>query len=67
MSQLAARSIFKDLVACQDLPKLESISRIYDFPSQDNLHELIDQSKYRLLLFHCMYDGLLRLWGILSQ
>ena len=55
---ITARSIFKDLGVCQDLPKLESISRIYDFPSQDDLHELIDQSKYRLQLFLCMYGGL---------
>jgi integrase len=55
---ITARSIFKDLGVCQDLPKLESISRIYDFPSQEDLHELIDQSKYRLQLFLCMYAGL---------
>jgi len=55
---ITARSIFKDLGVCQDLPKLESISRIYDFPSQDDLHELIDESKYRLQLFLCMYGGL---------
>ena len=55
---ITARSIFRDLGVCQDLPKLESISRIYDFPSQEDLHELIDQSKYRLQLFLCMYGGL---------
>ena len=55
---ITARSIFKDLVVCQDLPKLESISRIYDFSSQDDLHVLIDQSKYCLQLFLCMYGGL---------
>ena len=55
---ITARSIFKELGVCQDLPKLEGISRIYDFPSQEDLHELIDQSKYRLQLFLCMYGGL---------
>ena len=55
---ITARSIFKELGVCQDLPKLEGISRIYDFPSQEDLHELIDQSKYRRQLFLCMYGGL---------
>ena len=55
---ITARSIFKDLGVCQDLPKMEGISRIYDLPEMDDLHELIDQSKYRLQLFLCMYAGL---------
>jgi integrase len=37
---------------------MEGISRIYDLPSQEELHELIEQSKYRLQLFLCMYAGL---------
>jgi integrase len=55
---ITARSIFKDLGVCQDLPKMEGISRIYDLPEMEDLHELIDQSKYRLQLFLCMYAGL---------
>ena len=55
---ITARSIFKDLGVCQDLPKMEGISRIYDLPEMEDLHELIDQSKYRLRLFLCMYAGL---------
>jgi integrase len=55
---ISARSIFKDLGVCQDLPKMEGISRIYDLPNQDDLHNLINQSKYRLQLFLCMYAGL---------
>lgn len=55
---ITARSIFKDLGVCQDLPKMEGISRIYDLPNHDDLHNLIDQSKYRLQLFLCMYAGL---------
>ena len=55
---ITARSIFKDLGVCQDLPKMEGISRIYNLPNHDDLHNLIDQSKYRLQLFLCMYAGL---------
>ena len=55
---ITARSIFKDLGVCQDLPKMEGISRIYDLPEMEDLLELIDQSKYRLQLFLCMYAGL---------
>jgi hypothetical protein len=40
---ITARSIFKDLGVCQDLPKMEGISRIYDLPEMEDLHELIDQ------------------------
>jgi len=55
---ITARSIFKDLGVCQDLPKMEGISRIYDLPEMEDLHNLIEQSKYRLQLFLCMYAGL---------
>ena len=55
---ITARSIFKDLGVCQDLPKIDGISRIYDLPKQEVLHELIEQSKYRLQLFLYMYAGL---------
>lgn len=55
---ITARSIFKELGVCQDLPKMEGISRIYDLPEKEDLHNLIEQSKYRLQLFLCMYAGL---------
>lgn len=55
---ITARSIFKDINKCQDLPVLESISRIYQFPAQEHLDYLISKSKYRLQLFLCMYGGL---------
>jgi integrase len=55
---ITARSVFKDLNKCQDLPVLESISRIYQFPSQEHLEFLINKSKYRLQLLLCMYGGL---------
>ena len=55
---ITARSIFKDLGICQDLPVLESISRIYSFPAQEQMEYLINKSKYRLQLLLCMYGGL---------
>ena len=55
---ITARSIFKDLGICQDLPVLESISRIYSFPTQEQMEYLINKSKYRLQLLLCMYGGL---------
>jgi integrase len=55
---ITARSIFKSLDKCQDLPVLQSISRIYQFPEQEHLDFLINKSKYRLQLFLCMYGGL---------
>lgn len=55
---ITARSVFKNVNKCQDLPVLESISRIYQFPSQEHLEFLINKSKYRLQLLLCMYGGL---------
>jgi integrase len=55
---ITARSIFKELGICQDLPVLESISRIYEFPTQEQMEYLINKSKYRLQLLLCMYGGL---------
>ena len=49
-----ARSIFKDLGVCQDLPKIGGTYRKYDLLQMENLHELIDQSNYRFQLFQCM-------------
>ena len=37
---------------------MDGIPRIYDLPEKEVLHELIEQSKYRLQLFLCMYAGL---------
>jgi integrase len=37
---------------------MDGISRIYELPEKEVLHELIEQSKYRLQLFLCMYAGL---------
>ncbi|NBO72408.1 MAG: site-specific integrase [Bacteroidetes bacterium] len=55
---ITAKSIFKDLDICQDLPYLEGSSKIYDIPSQEDLEWFISKSKYRLQLLLCMYGGL---------
>ena len=55
---ITARSIFKDLGICQDLPNLEAEGKIYDIPSQAELEWLIEKSKYRLQLLLCMFGGL---------
>jgi integrase len=55
---ITARSMFKDLGICQDLPYLEGEGKIYDIPSQEDLEWLIARSKYRLQLLLCMYGGL---------
>ncbi len=55
---ITARSIFRDLAKCQDLPNLEAEGKIYDIPPQEQLEWLIDRSKYRLQLLLCMFGGL---------
>lgn len=55
---ITARSMFRDLGICQDLPYLEGAGRIYDLPSQEDLEWIINRSKYRLQLLLCMYAGL---------
>jgi len=55
---ITARSIFRDLGKCQDLPNLEAEGKIYDIPPQEQLEWLIDRSKYRLQLLLCMFGGL---------
>ena len=55
---ICLRSVFKDLGLFQDLPILQGISKEYDFPTQEELHDLIDRTKYRRILYLCMYAGL---------
>jgi integrase len=55
---ITARSIFKGLGVCQDLPYLEGIGKIYDIPKQEDLDWIISRSKYELQLLLCMYAGL---------
>lgn len=55
---ITARSIFKDLGICQDLPNLDAEGKIYDIPTQEQLEWLIERSKYRLQLYLCMFGGL---------
>ena len=40
------------------IPVVMGISKTYDLPSQDELHAVIDRSKYRFQLYLCMYAGL---------
>ena len=55
---ICLRSVFRDLGIFNDLPILTGIPKEYDFPSQVELHEIIDRSKYRRILYLCMYGGL---------
>lgn len=55
---ICLRSVFRDLGIFKDLPILQGISKTYDLPSQEVLHEIIERSKYRRILFLCMYAGL---------
>ena len=47
---ITARSIFKDLGVCQDLPKMEGISRIYDLPSQAEITLGISSRLLKMIL-----------------
>jgi hypothetical protein len=42
----------------KQIPLVMSESKIYDLPSQEDLHKVIESSKYRFHLFLCMYAGL---------
>jgi integrase len=55
---ICLRSVFRDLGIFKDLPILQGISKTYDLPSQEELHEIIERSKYRRILYLCMYAGL---------
>ncbi len=55
---ICLRSVFKDLGIFNDLPILQGIAKQYDFPTQEELHELIERSKYHRILYLCMYAGL---------
>jgi integrase len=55
---ICLRSVFKDLGIFNELPILQGIAKQYDFPTQEELHQIIDRSKYRRILYLCMYAGL---------
>ena len=55
---ICLRSVFKDLGIFNELPILQGIPKTYDLPSQQELHQIIDRSKYRRILYLCMYAGL---------
>jgi integrase len=53
------RSLFADAgINVSKLPKLAGISKVYELPTQEELHSQIERSKYRLILYLCMYGGL---------
>jgi len=55
---ICLRSVFKDLGIFNELPILQGIAKQYDFPTQEELHQIIERSKYRRILYLCMYAGL---------
>ena len=55
---ITARTIFKPLGLCQDLPYLDVEGKVYDIPKQEDLEWIIERSKYRLQLLLCMFAGL---------
>ena len=55
---ICLRSVFRDLGIFNELPMLQGIAKQYDFPTQEELHDLIERSKYRRVLYLCMYAGL---------
>ena len=52
------RSIFRDLRIFKDLPILEGIPKTYELPIQQELHDLIDRSKYLCIFYLYIYAGL---------
>ena len=42
----------------KQIPVVMGISKTYDLPTQQELHRVIERSKYKLQLFLCMYAGL---------
>jgi integrase len=55
---ITARTIFKEIGKCQDLPQLQVQGKVYDLPTQEQLEWIINKSKYRFQLLLCMYAGL---------
>ena len=42
----------------EQIPFTMGIARTYDLPTQDELHQIIDSTKYKFYLYLCMYAGL---------
>lgn len=57
---ISCRAIFKEHLGLdhKKIPILPHVQKVYDFPTQDELHEMINRTKYRLQLLLCMYAGL---------
>lgn len=53
------RSLFADSgINVSKLPKLSGISKVYELRIQEELHSQLERSKFRLILYLCMYGGL---------
>lgn len=57
---ISCRAIFKEHLGLdhKKIPILPHVQKVYEFPTQDELHEMINRTKYRLQLLLCMYAGL---------
>jgi integrase len=57
---ISCRAIFKEHLGLdhKKIPILPHVQKVYEFPTQDELHEMIGRTKYRLQLLLCMYAGL---------
>ena len=55
---IICKSVFKELGVCKDIKISEGIPRSYNLPSQNDLHKVINRSKYKHILYLCMYAGL---------
>ena len=58
---ISCRAIFKEHLGLyhKKIPILPHVQKVYEFPTQDELHEMINRTKYRLQLLLCMYAGLM--------
>jgi integrase len=57
---ISCRAIFKEHLGLdhKKIPILPHVQKVYEFPTQDELHDMINRTKYRLQLLLCMYAGL---------
>jgi integrase len=53
---IAIRAIFN--FTAKEIPFIDGIPKTYDLPTKEELHRVIDRSKYKRILYLCMYAGL---------
>ena len=53
---IAIRAIFD--FSPKQIPYVDGIPKTYDLPSKEDLHRVIERSKYKRILYLCMYAGL---------